>query len=63
MREVVSVYRSESSQSHTTRSWDIMDLNLDSSEVTPLQLIYGEDIIVGVLDTGVSINNLCFSSL
>lgn len=40
-----------------------MDLNLDSSEVTPLQLIYGEDIIVGVLDTGVSINNLCFSSL
>ncbi|TKY47854.1 Subtilisin protease SBT3.5 [Spatholobus suberectus] len=53
MREVVSVFRSKSSQSHTTRSWDFLGLNLDNSEVKPLQLIYGEDIIVGVLDTGV----------
>ncbi|XP_061360586.1 subtilisin-like protease SBT3.18 [Gastrolobium bilobum] len=53
MQEVVSVFRSQSSQSHTTRSWDFLDLTLDNSEVTPLQLIYGEDIIVGVFDTGV----------
>ncbi|KAL5163783.1 Subtilisin-like protease SBT3.18 [Glycine soja] len=63
MREVVSVYRSESSQSHTTRSWDIMDLNLDSSEVTPLQLIYGEDIIVGVLDTAYTLDTTLDSIL
>ncbi|KAJ1397173.1 Peptidase S8/S53 domain [Sesbania bispinosa] len=53
MQEVVSVFRSKSSRPHTIRSWDFLHLTLDNSEVTPMQLIYGEDIIVGVLDTGV----------
>ncbi|KAK2982019.1 hypothetical protein RJ640_013229 [Escallonia rubra] len=41
-------------QLHTTRSWDFMGLTLDfSSEVTPLQLAYGDDIVVGIFDTGI----------
>lgn len=58
MEEVISVFRSETMQLHTTRSWDFLGLTLSSSsstspEGTPLQLAYGDDIIVGVFDTGI----------
>ena len=50
---MVSVSRSRILKVHTTRSWDFMGLTLDeSSEVTPLQLAYGDDIVVGLLDSG-----------
>ncbi|CAA0829029.1 Subtilisin-like serine endopeptidase family protein [Striga hermonthica] len=49
--EVVSVFESKVLQVQTTRSWDFMGLDLDSSN--PLQLRYGDDVIVGVIDTGV----------
>ncbi|KAK3003786.1 hypothetical protein RJ639_019711 [Escallonia herrerae] len=53
MKEVISVFESKTMQLHTTRSWDFMGLTLDfSSEVTPLQLAYGDDIVVGIFDTG-----------
>ena len=61
MEGVVSVFRSRTMKLHTTRSWDFMGLTLEeSSEVTPLQLAYGDDIVVGVLDSGTSVDT--FSS-
>ncbi|KAJ7955446.1 Subtilisin-like protease [Quillaja saponaria] len=53
MQGVISVFRSKTLQLHTTRSWDFMRLTLDNGDVTPLQLIYGSDIVVGILDTGI----------
>ncbi|KAK6145057.1 hypothetical protein DH2020_021877 [Rehmannia glutinosa] len=50
---VISVFESEILQLHTTRSWDFMGLTLDTSEGTPLQLTHGDDIIVGVFDSGI----------
>ncbi|PIN05580.1 Tripeptidyl-peptidase II [Handroanthus impetiginosus] len=52
-RGVISVFESQMLQLHTTRSWDFMGLTLNYSEGTPLQLAHGDDIIVGVLDSGV----------
>ncbi|KAG8371769.1 hypothetical protein BUALT_Bualt13G0122700 [Buddleja alternifolia] len=52
-REVISVFKSEILDLHTTRSWDFMGLTLDHNEGTPLQLALGDDIIVGVFDSGV----------
>ncbi|EXB94819.1 Subtilisin-like protease [Morus notabilis] len=41
-------------QLHTTRSWDFMGLSLSNSdEATPLQLAYGDNIIVGLIDSGI----------
>ena len=51
MKGVVSVFRSRVLKLHTTRSWDFIGLALYSSEVTPLQLTYGDDVVVGVFDT------------
>lgn len=55
MDEVVSVFRSRGMEFRTTRSWDFLGLTLAShdSEATPLQLAYGDDVIVAVLDSGV----------
>ncbi|PQM33095.1 subtilisin-like protease SBT3.18 [Prunus yedoensis var. nudiflora] len=58
MEEVISVFRSKTLRLHTTRSWDFLGLTLSSSSSTstagtPLQLAYGEDIIVGIFDTGI----------
>ncbi|VVA31832.1 PREDICTED: subtilisin protease [Prunus dulcis] len=58
MDEVISVFRSKTLRLHTTRSWDFLGLTLSSSSSTstagtPLQLAYGEDIIVGIFDTGI----------
>ncbi len=49
------MFRSKTLQLHTTRSWDFLGLTLDS-EVTPCQLAFGDDIIVGVFDTGFPIS-------
>lgn len=50
---------------HTTRSWDFLGLNLasHSSEANPLQLAYGGDVIVAVLDSGLQTELMCAFSL
>ncbi|GAY57566.1 hypothetical protein CUMW_180440 [Citrus unshiu] len=54
MEEVISIFESQVLKLHTTRSWDFMGLILDNTgEVTPVQLAYGDDIVVGIFDTGV----------
>lgn len=53
MENVVSVFRSKILKLHTTRSWDFLGLPLYDSEVTPLQLTYGHDVVVGIFDTGI----------
>ncbi|XP_058200519.1 subtilisin-like protease SBT3.18 isoform X3 [Rhododendron vialii] len=55
MDGVISVFRSRMVELHTTRSWDFLGLNLasHSSEANPLQLAYGHDVIVAVLDSGI----------
>ncbi|KAJ8512572.1 hypothetical protein OPV22_003006 [Ensete ventricosum] len=50
---VISVFRSKLLQLHTTRSWDFMGLSLSTQQRIPLQLDYGDDIVVGIFDTGV----------
>lgn len=53
-KEVISMFKSKILQLHTTRSWDFMGLSLTTNthEATPLQLAYGDNIIVGVIDSG-----------
>ncbi|KAK4441060.1 Subtilisin-like protease SBT3.18 [Sesamum alatum] len=50
---VISVFESKTLELHTTRSWDFMGLNVDQHKRFPLQLAYGDDIIVGLFDSGV----------
>ncbi|XP_019151826.1 PREDICTED: subtilisin-like protease SBT3.18 [Ipomoea nil] len=53
---VISVFKSKSLELHTTRSWDFLGLTLDDYDShgrIPLQLLHGDEIVVGVLDTGV----------
>lgn len=52
MEGVVSVFKSKIFELHTTRSWDFMDLMLDNGGATPMQLAYGNDVIVGIFDSG-----------
>ncbi|KAF5207109.1 Subtilisin-like protease SBT3.18, partial [Thalictrum thalictroides] len=51
MEDVVSVFRSNVLQLHTTRSWDFLGLTLEHNQVTPIQLVYGDDTVVGIFDT------------
>ncbi|KAJ4970531.1 hypothetical protein NE237_003630 [Protea cynaroides] len=53
MEGVISVFRSKTLRLHTTRSWDFLGLTLDHSKEIPLQLAYGDDVVVGVFDTGI----------
>ncbi|PON64179.1 Subtilase [Parasponia andersonii] len=55
-KEVISVFKSKILKLHTTRSWDFMGLSLATNTheaTTPLQLAYGDDIIVGLIDSGI----------
>lgn len=42
-------------QLHTTRSWDFMGLRLHTQmeESSQMHLKFGDDVIVGILDTGI----------
>ncbi|PON95646.1 Subtilase [Trema orientale] len=52
---VISVFKSKMLKPQTTRSWDFLGLSLTRSQgqSTPAQLAYGDDIVVGVIDSGV----------
>ncbi|KAL5537777.1 hypothetical protein UlMin_045317 [Ulmus minor] len=53
-KDVISVFKSKMMNIQTTRSWDFLGLTLGNSyEATPVQLAYGDNIIVGVIDTGI----------
>ncbi|PIN22585.1 Cucumisin [Handroanthus impetiginosus] len=59
MDGVISVFESQESRVHTTRSWDFISLleaNFDPTQANGEALLrranYGKDVIVGVLDTG-----------
>lgn len=54
MEGVVSVFKSKMFELHTTRSWDFMGLTLDNDRATPMQLAYGNDVIVGIFDSGLN---------
>ncbi|KAK9123414.1 hypothetical protein Sjap_013016 [Stephania japonica] len=65
MKQVISIFKSKELHLHTTRSWDFMGLTLDyynnklvqapalNREISPLQLAYGHDVVVGIFDTGI----------
>ncbi|PKU67733.1 Subtilisin-like protease [Dendrobium catenatum] len=53
MKEVISIFRSKTLKLHTTRSWDFMGLPLFSTETTPMQLEHGDDVVIGIFDTGI----------
>ena len=53
---VISVFKSETLDLHTTRSWDFLGLGIGYSEGIPWQEAYGGDIIVGIIDTGLLIS-------
>ncbi|XP_042481592.1 subtilisin-like protease SBT3.18 [Macadamia integrifolia] len=53
MEGVISVFRSKTLRLHTTRSWDFLGLTLDHSKETPLQLTHGDDVVVGIFDSGI----------
>ncbi|CAL4960963.1 unnamed protein product [Urochloa decumbens] len=61
--EVISVQRSKRYTTTTTRSWDFLGLGL--SYQMPSELLhrsgYGEDIIIGVIDTGIWPESRSFS--
>ncbi|CAA0825784.1 Subtilisin-like serine endopeptidase family protein [Striga hermonthica] len=50
---VISVFESGVLQLQTTRSWDFMGLSLDCAKGTSIQLSHGDDVVVGVIDSGV----------
>ncbi|KAH0450504.1 hypothetical protein IEQ34_021196 [Dendrobium chrysotoxum] len=53
MKEVISIFRSKTLKLHTTRSWDFMGLPLFNTETTPMQLEHGDDVVIGIFDTGI----------
>ncbi|KAJ3706200.1 hypothetical protein LUZ61_009905 [Rhynchospora tenuis] len=54
MPDVISVTPNHKSEVHTTHSWDFLGLDYNSQSNTLLQKgNYGEDIIIGVIDSGI----------
>ncbi|VAH10273.1 unnamed protein product [Triticum turgidum subsp. durum] len=62
---VISVEPSKTYRTTTTRSWDFLGLNYPSSHTPASELLqasnYGEDIIIGVVDTGIWPESRSFS--
>ena len=51
--EVISVKPSRRVRTTTTRSWDFLGLNYQmSGSAVPHGTNYGEDVIIGVIDSG-----------
>ncbi|KAL5708637.1 hypothetical protein ACHQM5_019408 [Ranunculus cassubicifolius] len=53
MEGVISVFQSRTLKLHTTRSWDFLGISLGQKEVSPLQSSYGDNVVVGIFDTGI----------
>ncbi|KAI5005708.1 hypothetical protein ZWY2020_032951 [Hordeum vulgare] len=60
--EVISVKPNTYHKAHTTRSWDFLGLGNKSPQQTDLlrKANYGEDIIIGVIDSGIWPESLSF---
>ena len=50
--DVVSVRENHIHQLHTSRSWDFLGMDYRQPNGLLAKAKYGEDIIIGVLDTG-----------
>ncbi|XP_040385924.1 subtilisin-like protease SBT3.5 [Oryza brachyantha] len=59
--EVVSVQRSRRYKTTTTRSWDFLGLNYQKPSELLRSSNYGEDIIIGIIDTGIWPESRSFS--
>jgi hypothetical protein len=53
--EVLSVNPNIYHQAHTTRSWDFLGLNYYEQSGLLKKANYGEDVIVGVIDSGLKL--------
>jgi hypothetical protein len=57
MPDVISVTPNRKFTAHTTRSWDFLGVDYNSKDNALLQKgNYGEDVIIGVLDSGYIFN-------
>ncbi|CAM0883249.1 unnamed protein product [Alopecurus aequalis] len=61
--EVISVTPNQNHELMTTRSWDFLGLNLDNQPPNKLlqRSKYGEDVIIGIVDTGIWPESRSFS--
>ncbi|KAL6853830.1 hypothetical protein ACP4OV_019859 [Aristida adscensionis] len=59
--EVVSVQPSRRYETTTTRSWDFLGLNYQKPSELLRRSIYGDDIIIGLIDTGIWPESRSFS--
>uniref|UniRef100_A0A0E0JPR3 Peptidase S8/S53 domain-containing protein n=1 Tax=Oryza punctata TaxID=4537 RepID=A0A0E0JPR3_ORYPU len=59
--EVISVQRSRRYKTTTTRSWDFLGLNYQNPSELQRRSNHGEDIIIGVVDTGIWPESRSFS--
>eukprot|EP01018_Ginkgo_biloba_P025016 Gb_41375 [translate_table: standard] len=53
MEGIVSVFKSTEAKLHTTHSWDFMGLSLDATQALLPNSKYGEEVIIGILDSGI----------
>ncbi|KAG6517096.1 hypothetical protein ZIOFF_020476 [Zingiber officinale] len=55
--DVISVQSSRNYELQTTRSWDFLGLQYDHSTELLEKSNYGDDIIIGIIDTGLFVNS------